>query len=69
MPRVPVAVRRLRRVRNVPDCTGMNASAVFHKSMEAARRRLSLLDDDLDSKMIEGLLSHALSSAWVRSMR
>jgi hypothetical protein len=46
-----------------PDCTGMNASAVFHKSMEAARRRLSLLDGDLDSEMIEGLLSDALGSA------
>jgi hypothetical protein len=46
-----------------PDCTGMNASAVFHKSMEAARRRLSLLDGDLDSAMVEGLLSDALGSA------
>jgi len=46
-----------------PDCTGMNASAVFHKPMEAARRRLSLLDGDLDSEMVEGLLSDALGSA------
>jgi hypothetical protein len=46
-----------------PDCTGMNASAVFHKSMEAARRRLSLLDGDLDSEMVEGLLRDALGSA------
>jgi hypothetical protein len=46
-----------------PDCTGMNASAVFHKSMEAARRRLSLIDGDLDSEMVEGLLSDALGSA------
>jgi hypothetical protein len=37
-----------------PDCTGMNASVVFLKSMEAARRRLSLLDGDLDSGMVEG---------------
>lgn len=46
-----------------PDCTGMNASAVFHKSMEAARRRLGLLDDDVDSGIVEGLLSDALGSA------
>jgi hypothetical protein len=31
--------------------------------MEAARRRLSLLDGDLDSEMVEGLLRDALSSA------
>jgi hypothetical protein len=46
-----------------PDCTGMNASAVFRKSMEAAHRRLSLLDGDLDSGMIEGFLSDALGAA------
>jgi hypothetical protein len=46
-----------------PDCTGMNASAVFRKSLEAARRRLVLLDGDLDSEMVEGLLSDALGSA------
>ena len=37
-----------------PDCTGMNATAVFHKSMEAARRRLSLLEGDLDSGIGRG---------------
>lgn len=46
-----------------PDCTRINASAVFHKSMEAVRRRLILLDGDLDSEMVEGLLSDALGSA------
>jgi len=46
-----------------PDCTRMNAHAVFRKSMEAARRRLSLLDGDVDSEMIEGLLSDALGAA------
>jgi hypothetical protein len=45
-----------------PDCTGMNTSAVFRKSMEAAPRRLSLLEGDLDSGMVEGLLSDALGS-------
>jgi Zn ribbon nucleic-acid-binding protein len=46
-----------------PDCTGMNASAVFRKSMEAARRLLILLDGGLDSEMAEALLSDALRSA------
>jgi hypothetical protein len=46
-----------------PDCTRMNAQAVFRKSMEAARRRPSLLDGDVDSEMIEGLLSDALGAA------
>lgn len=46
-----------------PDCTGMNASAVFHKSMEAAVKRLSLLDGDLDPEIGEALLSDVLGSA------
>ncbi len=46
-----------------PDCTQMNASAIFHKSMEAARRRLTLIDGDIDSGLVEGLLSDAVGSA------
>jgi hypothetical protein len=46
-----------------PDCKGMNASTVFHKSLEAASKRLILLDGDLDTEMAEALLSDALGSA------
>jgi hypothetical protein len=46
-----------------PDCKGMNASTVFHKSMEAASKRLILLDGDLDAEIAEALLSDALVSA------
>ncbi len=46
-----------------PDCKGMNASTVFHKSLEAASKRLILLDGDLDTEIAEALLSDALGSA------
>ena len=46
-----------------PDCKGMNASTVFRKSLEAASKRLILLDGDLDEEVAEALLSDALGSA------
>lgn len=43
-----------------PDCTQMNAPAVFRKSLEAATRRLSLHEDATDATTREAVLADAI---------
>jgi len=46
-----------------PDCAEMNTSTVFRRSLEAAGRRLNLLDGDIEEEVARSLLSDALGSA------
>ena len=43
-----------------PDCTNMNATAVFRKSLEAAERRLGLYEDAPDPATREAVLADAI---------
>ena len=46
-----------------PDCTEMNATAIFRKSMEAATKRLGLLEDADDEDTREAVLADAITDS------
>lgn len=46
-----------------PDCTQMNATAVFRKSLEAATKRLGLYEDVADGETREAVLADALADS------
>jgi hypothetical protein len=46
-----------------PDCTQINASFVFRKSMEAATRRLGLCEDAADDATREAVLADAITDS------